>query len=65
MKYTVILAYPLIDDKIETYIEFTEAADPITAEQNVRNMASEANYGDIEPEEFALVAVFKGRHKPQ
>lgn len=59
MKYSVLLLYPDTTNR-ETYFNHTEAENPDEAIQNVQNMASEANSGDIGPDEFYPLAVFEG-----
>ena len=49
--YSVLLLYPYAS-AIETYFDHTEAATVKEASVNVRKMASEANNGDIKPDDF-------------
>jgi len=66
LPYSVILLYPPGEWPIESpeiYFEHTMAKDAGEAIENVQKKASNANHGNIDPEEFKVIAVFQG-HQP-
>ncbi|MFC1337424.1 MAG: hypothetical protein G8D89_16330 [gamma proteobacterium symbiont of Clathrolucina costata] len=61
--FTVICLYPdyaTDDHGADLYVEVTEAKDAFQAAEKVRVMASEANSGDISPDDFRVIAVMAG-----
>jgi len=63
--YTVVLLYPDTGGGIETYINVANQSCPRAAVYAVRELAFEANDGEYQPEDFTLVACFKGDLVPE
>lgn len=61
--YTAVLMYPdyATDDYgCDVFVQSSQAEDPYKAAKAIQKMASEANAGDIPPEDFRVVTVFAG-----
>jgi hypothetical protein len=61
--YTVVLLYPdysTEDFGADIFVEAADAEDAYKAAEKVQRIASEANDGDIPPEDFRPIAVMLG-----
>jgi hypothetical protein len=63
-RYSILLAYPpeTFNGATQTYFEHAEAADPQSAVEAVRAMASAANSGAYKPQDFEPLLCIEGHH---
>lgn len=65
LPYTVVLLYPLCgDEQAQTFTGTVEAVSAPDAAVRAKQAACEDNWGDFEPEDFSVVAIFEGDLDP-